>query len=336
MSDAPRIPYTQHTITHDDAWAVGRALHSAALTQGAEVERFEADLCAVTGARYAVAVSSGTAALHCLYTAAKAREPGVRAPFLVPSVSFVATANAAHLAGWLVDFEDATPLDLPRLDVWASIGGDVPERMPAPLLDLAHALGAPVDFTAIVGAAYSFHPAKHVTTGEGGAVCTNDADVARCCRLFRAHGRDGTRQVQFGFNYRLPDLNAALGRAQLARLAWSIARRREIAARYDEAFQGLRLTPVPHSPRSARHLYQILVADRDAVAERLNGRGIGTAVHYPVIPLQPWWQARGGYTAAQFPLATAWAARTLSLPLYPTLTDADVRRVITAVQEECR
>ena len=205
-----------------------------------------------------------------------------------------------------------------------------------PLLDLAHALGAPIDFDAIVGAAYSFHPAKHVTTGEGGAVCTNDADVARFCRLFRAHGRDGTRQVQMGYNYRLPDLNAALGRAQLARLAWSIARRREIAARYDEAFRGLRLTPVAHSPRSSRHLYQILVADRDAVAERLKGRGIGTAVHYPVIPLQPWWQARGGYTATQFPLATAWAARTLSLPLYPTLTDADVRRVITAVQEECR
>lgn len=328
MSDF--LPYTRHYITAEDRAAVDRVLRSPHLTQGPEVEAFEAELCAVTGAKYCVVVSSGTAALQCLYAAIRTE---FTSPLQLPAISFVATANAATAAGWSVGFRDITPWQgVEGLQVWPSIGGDIYPWAPAPILDLAHALGAPVDFTAIVGATYSFHPAKHVTTGEGGAVCTNDEAVADYCRHFRSHGRDGTSQVTEGYNYRLPDLNAALGRSQLTRLAWSIARRREIAAQYDAAFRSLPLVLLPHSPRSARHLYQVLVADRDAVAAKLRERGIGTAVHYPVIPLQPWWRDRYGYTEADFPIAAHWASRTLSLPLFPTMTDADVGRVITAVQ----
>lgn len=343
--NGPFLPYTHHAIQPEDEWALGRALHSAHLTQGKEVEAFEAELCAETGAKYAVAVSSGTAALHCLYAYFRDANAVVFASgkrVRMPAISFVATANMAVAADFQrfapLRFEDVVPTDdfHGLLNVWASVGGDIPKLMPAEILDLAHALGTPVDFSAILGATYSFHPAKHITTGEGGAVCTNREDVADFCRVFRSHGRQDGRMVQFGMNYRLPDLNAALGRAQLARLHWSIDRRRTIAAKYDEAFKGLPCTPVPHSPRSARHLYQILTPHRNALQDALRARGIGTAIHYPPIPLEPWWAAQGGYTASQFPLACAWADRVLALPLYPTLTDADVRRVITAVQEECR
>lgn len=342
------LPYTRHDITAEDRAAVDRVLRSSHLTQGPEVEAFEAELCEVTGAKYAVVVASGTAALHCLYAAVAEYESypfqpswSHRAP-LLPAISFVATANMLVALGHgdneygAVQFHDMTPTETTdAVDVWVSIGGDVPNCTPVPILDLAHALGAPVDFDACLGATYSFHPAKHVTTGEGGAVCTNREDIATFCRQFRSHGRVGTSQIQMGFNYRLPDLNAALGRSQLTRLRWSIQRRREIAARYDTFLAGTSVALMPHSERSSRHLYQVLVTDRDAVAAKLNERGIGTAVHYPVIPLQPWWQQRYGYTKADFPLASAWADSTLSLPLFPTMTDADVQRVITAVQEVC-
>lgn len=323
------IPYTKHALFREDVQAVERALHSNHLTQGPEVEAFEAELCGVTGARYAVAVSSGTAALHAICAAG-------RGLVQMPAISFVATANAAHAAGRDVVFVDGTPEDgSVGYDLWASIGGDLSPHPAASVLDLAHALGAPQRFDIIGAATYSFHPAKHVTTGEGGAVCTNDADLAESCRLFRAHGRRGTEQVAFGLNYRLPDLSAALGRSQLTRLGWSIERRRSIAARYDEAFNAVGIETVQHSERSARHLYQLLIPNRDAVAERLKARGIGTAVHYPPIPLQPWWRKRGGYTPEQFPLAVAWSNRVLSIPLFPTLSDVEIARVIEAVKQEC-
>lgn len=360
------IPYTAHRITYADEAAVLRALRSDHLTQGPEVERFEEELAALAGAKYTVAVNSGTAALHLALLAAGAR-PGVEV--IVPAISFVATANAALMTGASVRFADCEPetgffsphtevrLGVERIVVPVTLGGmngEFVQHSYAGLSWVIDACHGPLrSFGSIPEAAcFSFHPAKHVAAGEGGAVVTNDQGLADQMRLLRSHGRRGTEMVAMGWNYRMPDLNAALARAQLVRYREGVARRRELAAVYDRAFAGHPvIQPVPHGPDSARHLYQVLLPDgyakawnpaagipkyRDWVAHVLRERGIGTAVHYPVIPLQPYYRERYGYQPGQFPGAEAYAARTLSLPLYPTLSEADQRRVIEAMLEVCR
>jgi perosamine synthetase len=373
------LPCGRQEIGPDDAAAVLAALQARFLTQGPGVESFEVELAAAVGARYAVAFSSGTAALHAACAAA-GLEPGASA--LTSPITFVATANAALFAGAEVRFADVDPrtalLDPDAVDDAASrdvrallpvhFGGEVAD-LPAlaavaeargwlVIEDASHALGAayrgPDGEWHLVGSCrhssmccFSFHQVKSITTGEGGAVTTNDGALYHRLRRFRSHGitRDPAEleayegpwhyeQHTLGFNYRLTDLQCALGRSQLLRLGDHLERRRRVTAWYDERLAGLSgVRPLgrPAWSRGAHHLYVVSVppAVRRQVYEELARRGVQPDVHYLPVPRQPFYRAR--YGAMSLPGADAYYAGALSLPLFPSMTAADVDRVVAGL-----
>jgi dTDP-4-amino-4,6-dideoxygalactose transaminase len=349
---AKPLNYSQQSISEDDIAAVVRVMRSPYLTQGPEVERFEASLCAYTGAKYAVAVSSGTAALHLAYVVAH------KGRLMTSPLSFVATANAGLMAGMDVVFRDVDPatgnVSLPGyhdcLSVPVHFAGrtaPIPSDGKAVVVeDACHALGA-MDFdgSSRVGSCahslasvFSFHAVKPITTGEGGAVTTNDEGFADAVRLLRSHGRLGSEMVELGFNYRLTDIQAALGTSQLERCDEMLRRRLCHSKSYHSQLQDFDdLLVLPGlSSRHAWHLYPVRIKNgkRDAVKAELNAQGIGAQVHYsPIIPLQPYYRSRFGYKEGDFPEAEAWAAETLSLPLHAKMTEADVTRVVSALRE---
>lgn len=378
------IPYCQHSIREQDRAAVAKVLASSRLTQGPMVPAFEEALRARTGTQFAIAVSSGTSALE---VALQSLEVGPGDEVIVPSLTFLATANAVLRVGAtpvFADVDSATlaldPAEIERrvtprtrgaivvhyaghvADVAAcqAVLGD--ERFL--IEDACHALGAddrgrPVGGQATL-ACFSFHPAKHVTTGEGGAIVTNDEAIAAGCRSLRSHGvvygadqRHGlglpealASEEQGGWvyemqalsaNHRLPDLGAALGTSQLARLDEILASRREIARRYDEAFaDDDRLRGLPQRPgtHSAWHLYPIrldrtrLRGGREAVYRALHEEGIGVQVHYIPVHLQPYYRTRLGTGYGDLPNTEAAYLELLSLPLFPDLSGSDQERVI--------
>lgn len=333
------IPYTQHVIFPEDEQAVLRALRSGYLTQGPEVEALEEAFALKVGARHAVAVSSGTAAIHLACIACGVDPDSI---VVTTPVTFVATANAVLYCGAKVEFLDVDPrtgmaVSLPPFgSIGVTLGGQ-PLESRAMIVDASH--GPYVYPKNAHAACWSLHASKHIAAGEGGMICTNDWQVALKCITLRDHGRirtDGEKRMEmYGVNYRLDEMSAALARSQLTRLDWSITMRRSIAATYDDAFRG-KVATVPHSEDSARHLYQLLLDDRDAQQKTLAKRGIGTAKHYsPIVPLQPYWKTRFGYQEGMWPNAEKFAAQTLSIPLFPTMTDQQIEAVITAVLEVC-
>ncbi|MFO7652560.1 MAG: aminotransferase class I/II-fold pyridoxal phosphate-dependent enzyme [Candidatus Krumholzibacteriia bacterium] len=392
MITTATIPYGRQTIDGTDVAAVATVLRSDRLTQGPAVERFEAALAEYCGVRHAVAVSHGTAALH-LACIALGVTPGRRV--VVPALTFVATANAVLLAGGeplLADVDPRTlnlspdtalkraatdpdavgilPVHFAGLpaDI-ADLGRRARERGLFVLEDACHALGSwyrdehgrawPVGCSRHSDATvFSFHPVKHVTCGEGGAVTTNDAGVARRLRQLRSHGispgsarqRDehgGWYQEmhELGFNARLTDLQAALGTAQLGRAdAWR-ERRAELAARYDAALADLpgirRAQQVPAAAGAARHapaplawhLYTVRTARRRELYDHLRAHDVHAQVHYLPVHLHPYYRRRLGTRPGDHPAAEAYHAEALSLPLYPTLTEADQDRVIALIRE---
>lgn len=380
-SNSPNlIPYGRQSIDESDLRAVLEALQDPFLTQGPMVQRFEEELARYVGAKYAVAVNSGTAALHCAY-AALGVGPGVTV--ITTPISFVATANASLYLGGSVEFVDADSatglMSLEALRSAKAGPGSVvapvhltghPVYMPEVhriaqqrgwrvVEDAAHALGASYrdDSREIaVGACahsdlceFSFHPVKHITTGEGGAVTTNDESLYRAMLRFRSHGitrvpselhRDEGawyyEQQDLGFNYRITDFQCALGLSQMRRLGEFVRRRREIAARYAEALRGIPGLLLPEEAayaKSSYHLYAVRVsgAKRRAIFDRLRAAGIGVNVHYIPIHQQPYYEDRFG--SRSFPGAEAYYAGTISLPMYPGL-DADAQNaVVSAVRE---
>lgn len=377
------IPYCQHEIREADEEAVSKVLASSRLTQGPAVAGFERALCEGLGAAHAVAVSSGTSALQVSLAALGVGEGD---EVIVPSLTFLATANAVLLNGATPVFADIDPgtLMLDPKDVARRVGprtrgailvhyaghpGDVealrsilgPERFV--LEDACHALGAE-DRGERVGArselaCFSFHPAKHITTGEGGAILTSDPDLAAACVRLREHGvsRDVREHRGLGLpealqaeesgawvyemhslsaNHRLPDLGAALGASQMARLDENLARRREIARRYDEAFVGderIALLPERIGTRSAWHLYPLRIVGgrRAEIHARLHEDGVGVQVHYIPIHLQPWYRDRFGTGWGDLPATEAAYLGLLSMPMFPTLSRADQDRSIDAL-----
>lgn len=321
MTDLSR--YTRHEATFDDIAKVAAYLTSQApLAQGTMVPAFEDALCQATGAPYAVVVNSGTAALHLAYGLLFKPGQEVR----MPAISFVATANAALYAGLTPQFltvNKQTGLVEEDCEVGVELGGQ-PTGHRHLIVDACHSFRYVPDALVTV---LSFHPAKHVTCGEGGVLLTSDSVIAERARLLRSHGRQGTQMVTLGFNYRMPDLNACLGLSQLSKVRERIAQRVEIAGWYDEALKDVDVGVVPHGPETHRHLYQIQVAGRDRIGSALNELGIGTAIHYPVIPDQPFYAPQYrkdlGYSGARW-----FADNTLTLPLFPQMTRADVDTVV--------
>lgn len=383
------IPYSQHQIRDEDREAVSKVLASARLTQGPMVEAFESGLRAATGAARAVAVSSGTSALQI---ALQALGVGPGDEVLVPSLTFLATANAVLLAGArpvFVDVDRRTlmldPADLERRITprtrgaivvhYAGHVADVDslrERLGEGrflLEDACHALGArdrgePIGSTSEV-ACFSFHPAKHITTGEGGAIVTRDGRLADRCLRLREHGMErmpasfqglglpgGIRAEESGGwvyemqnlsgNHRLPDFASALGLSQLSRLEGNLAARRRIAARYLSLLAGEdRVEPLGEAAQtsSAWHLFPIqldveqIEGGRAAVYSALHAEGIGVQVHYIPIHLQPYYRERLGTRFGDLPQTEAAYLRLLSLPMFPDLQDDAQERVVAVLRQ---
>jgi perosamine synthetase len=353
-------------------------LKGSHLTQGPSVGRFEEQLSSLLSAPYVSAVSSGTAALHLAY-AALGLGPGDE--IITSPITFVATANAArHLGAEVVfgDVDDCGNLDpesvealiTPRTKGLAAVHfAGLPvnlERLRAIadrhglwlVEDAAHALGARIG-SAPVGACtlsdattLSFHPVKHITTGEGGAVSTRRLDLKQKIDRLREHGIErrpapesnghfGYVMEELGWNYRLSDVSSALGLSQLQKLPAWLARRDAVARRYRAGFarldsQLLSCLPEPNGRQSAHHLFPVQIdfqrlgLTRGTLMGALKDRGIGTQVHYIPVCDQPYYAARGNWHC---PRARRFYESELSLPMYSALTDADVERVIAGVSE---
>lgn len=392
----PFLPYCRQHIDDADIAAVVDVLKGDWLTTGPEVGKFERALCERLAVPHAVACSSGTAALHL---AALALELGPGDVVIVPAVTFLATANAARYAGADVVFADVDPdtgLMGPKelREALARAGRSVKAVFSVQLAgqmadatairQIARAAGAAVveDACHAIGAAYprdggmvmlggcadadmavfSFHPAKTITMGEGGAVTTRDAALAARLIQLRSHGmtRDAAEfqdraqgfdpagspnpwyyeQHTLGYNYRATDFQCALARSQLAKLDKFVSARQRLVEHYDRSLAGLAPTLVPLARtgfgRPAWHLYVALIdfaragKTRGRVARELAALGIGTQVHYLPVPHQPYYRAL--YGRQSVPGADAYYARCLSLPLFPAMTGTDVDRVVEGLR----
>jgi perosamine synthetase len=370
------LPYGAHSVTDEDINAVVEVLRSAWLTTGPKVGAFEEAFAAAVGARHAVAVSSGTAALHAAVFAAGLApgDEGVTTP-----LTFCATANCLLYQGARAVFADVEEETLtldpkrvaekltPRTKAILPVDyAGHPAALDA-FLELANARGLVVieDATHAPGAWYrgrrigsishmsvfSFHPVKHLTTGEGGMVTTNDDRLARRLRLFRNHGIDqhppqDANQLwyyemqELGYNYRQSDLGCALGLSQLQRLEVNLARRQALAARYTEAFRWLPEVRVPicrPEVRHAWHLYPVrlelerLRVDRAQMIRALRAEGLGVTVHFIPVHLHPYYQRLFGCREGQYPIAEAAYHRLISLPIFAGMSDEDATDVIEGV-----
>jgi perosamine synthetase len=354
------LPYGRQLIDDDDIAAVVAVLKGDWLTQGPAVEQFEQRLTALTGAAHAVVFSSATAALHACCAAAGL---GVGDRVAVPSLTFMASANCARYVGAspvLMDIDPATlNLDLAKMPHgvdavvavhYAGLPVDFAGMRRRPRIvieDASHAIGAigpdgPVGNCARSDlCVFSFHPVKTITSGEGGAVTTNDPALADRLRRFRSHDMVKTPErggwsyeiTELGANFRMTDMQAALGASQLAKLGRFVERRNELAARYRSllADQPLVLPPAaPAGQRHAYHLFAVQVPERARVYAEMHDARIGVQVHYVPVHHHPISRcdevAPGGLRATD----RAYDGL-LSLPLHPGLTDAQQDRVVDAL-----
>ncbi len=379
MAQAPYLPYGRQDIGADDIAAVTEALRSAWLTTGPMVPAFEEQFAAFCGARHGVAVNSGTAALHA---AMHALGVGPGDEVIAPAITFAASSNAAIYEGATPVFADVDPATLlidptsvasritPRTKAIVAVdyAGQPADYDALRALADRHGLRLIADACHAPGATYkgrrvgtladistfSFHPVKHLTTCEGGMALTDDAGLAASMRRFRSHGIDSDHRmrqaagtfaydmVELGYNYRLPDVQCALGIAQLQRLAGWVTKRQALSEIYDA-----KLASRPHVRPLARaggtthafHLYVVrldlarLKVDRTAAFNHLKARGIGANVHYSPVYLHTFYREKFGFAPGLCPQAEAIYPTILTLPIFPAMTSADVDRVVAAIDE---
>jgi len=384
------IPYGRQNITQEDIAAVVETLQSDFLTQGPKVAEFENAFADYVGAKYAVAVANGTAALHLCTMALGVNE---NSRVITTPITFVASANCVRYCGGTVEFADIDPatalLDIDKVRAMLQskpkgyYNGIIPVDFAGNpvnleafrkladeyglwiIEDACHAPGG--YFTDSHGkkqlcgngnyadlAIFSFHPVKHIATGEGGMITTNSEELYKKLLLYRTHGitRDPDlleenhggwymEMQELGYNYRIPDMLCALGVSQLKRADAGLERRKEIAANYDKAFAetpGIELLST--SPEAlkgedtghAYHLYIIKVQDRKGLYDFLREHNIFAQVHYIPAHTMPYYRSLG-YRKGDFPVAEHYYSECLSLPMYPTLTDEEQVFVIDKVKE---
>jgi len=362
-----RIGLVEPLIGQEEFDAVARVLRRGQLAQGPEVEAFEREFAAAIGTKHAVALSSGTAALHAALVAAGI---GDGDEVLTTPFTFAATATPILMQRAMprfVDIDEATfnvdarayakaatsttravvavdlfglPFDAAGLETLRARGIAIVE-------DACQAVGAAragrTAGTLGDAGCFSLYATKNIMTGEGGMLTTADEEIAACARRFRQHGQgERYEYLSLGYNYRMTDISGAIGREQLRRLPLVTQRRRENAATYDRCLQGIagvRIPPVPAGVEHAYHQYTILIDDartangasRDDVRRKLSEQGIATGVYYPApLHVNPLF-ARLGYARGDFPVAERIASQVLALPVHPGLAQSAVERVARAV-----
>ncbi len=382
-----KIPYGLHDITEEDIQAVVDVLRRGPITQGDTVEKFGAAIAAYTGAAYGLAVSNGTSALH-LAMAAIGIGPGDEV--ITTPITFCATANSVLYQGGtvrFVDIDDKT-LNLDPELVEAAITPKTKAIAPVDfrghpaalgefrkiadrhglriIEDGAHSIGSGYSFEGKKHkcgdgihadiCTFSFHPVKHITTGEGGAILTNAPELQKSVFLLRKHGIDRRKDMfdeskrvgewyyemeELGFNYRLTDFQAALGLNQLKRIETVKARRREIVSYYNDRLCGIDELILPYESKEVEsnfHLYVLQIKenkrfDRYDFFYALRGMNYLPMVHYIPVHLLSYYREHFGYKRGDFPKAERYYDRALSIPLYPTLTDVQVERVVEDVKK---
>ena len=370
----PAIPLAMPDIREDDRRAVSEVLHSGHLALGPWAERFEAKLAKASGVEHAVVVSSGTSALHLVV---RALGIGDGDEVITTPFSFVASANCLLFERATPVFVDVHPDSLcldpecvaaaitPRtkailaVDVfgrpanWPALATIAKEQGLVLIEDAAEALGSEYEGRRCgsfgAAAIYGFYPNKQITTGEGGAVVTDDATLAKLCRSLANQGRDEDerwlRHSRVGFNYRMDEMSAALGASQMDRLPEIVGRRREIASWYADDFAGCDELRLPHEPPGASVSWFVYVvgvtlpggrAVRDAVLAGLRREGIGCRDYFAPIHLQRPYRERFGYRQGQFPICEEASERTLALPFFHQLDREDVVRVTGIVRRLLR
>lgn len=377
------IPYGRQDLDQDDEQAILETLRSDYLTQGPKVAQFEQALCEYTGAQFCVAVSSGTAALHLAVAALELPEnsEGITTPN-----TFTASANSMVYCGIKPVFADIEAVtynidpsciakkitEKTRLITAVHFAGQPADMASIAALaqtnniniieDAAHAIGSNYPDGGKVGncqysdmTIFSFHPVKTMTTGEGGAVMTNNPELYSKLLLLRSHGisKDPSvlsqnpgpwyyEMLMLGWHYRLTDIQAALGISQLSKIESFKKRRREIFTNYNEAFASNPLLTIPIETVGASscfHLYVIkidfvsLKKTRSEVMQQLAERGVGSQVHYIPVHTQPWYQTKFGTRSGDAPVAETYYESCLSLPLYHAMTEEQQQQVIAAVNE---
>ena len=370
------LPYGHQWIDDKDVAAVAEVLKGDWITQGPKVREFEEKMAAYCGARYGVAVGSGTAALHaaCAVAGIAAGDEVITTP-----LTFAASANAVvycHGRPVFADIKEDTlnisPAEISKhlspatkaivtvdlagypsdLDDIMSIARD---RGLIVIEDACHALGAEYKGRKTGSLAdmtiFSFHPVKHITTGEGGMILTDNAEFYDKLKVLRHHGilknkpQEGAWYYEIespGYNFRITDFQCALGISQLEKLDRFIARRREIAARYDKAFADMPESITPQEAEDVKAVYHIYIiqlrtellkAGRREIFDALRAENIGVNVHYMPLHLHPFYQREFGYKKGDYPKAEQYYERAITLPAFPRMTDKDIDDVITATRK---
>ena len=378
------IYYGHQHITEKDIQAVERVLHSDWLTQGPAIEAFEKKVANYCGAKYAVAVTNATSALHIACKAAGLGEDDV---LWTSPITFTASANCGRYCGADVDFVDIddktynmsvaelrhkleTAVKKPKVVIPVHLAGQSCDMEAIKALadeygfkiieDASHATGADYKNTKVGSCRYSdmtvfsFHPVKIVTTGEGGVVLTNNKELYEKLKLYRSHGitrdsdlmtqeADGPwyyQQIELGFNYRMTDMQAALGCSQMDSLDEFVARRRYLVKRYNEKLKNLPLrTPYQdEATNPSWHIYIIRVdftkvkLSKKEIFARMRDRGIVLNLHYIPVHTQPYYQ-KLGFQKGDFPVSEKYYEEAITLPLYYDLTDEQQDEVIEALKE---
>ncbi len=375
------LPYGHQWIDEEDIKAVIEVLRSDWITQGPKVAEFEKEFAKYVGARYSVAVNSGTAALHAACFAVQIEKGD---EVITTPITFAASANCVLYQGGTPIFADIKedtlnidpeeikkkinqktkaiiPVDFTGLPVDLEGIQKIARKYNLIIIeDASHALGATYKDSKIGSISdmtvFSFHPVKHITTGEGGMITTNNKEYYERLKLFRTHGitKDKDKLLNYdgpwyyemqelGYNYRLTDFQCALGTTQLKKIDKNVQRRIEIVRKYNEEFKDLEEIKIPYSDSkistSAWHLYIIqlnlekLKVNRREIFEALRAENIGVNVHYIPVHLQPYYQKRFGYLQGDFPKAENYYSRAITLPIFPKMSDKDVNGVIKAVKK---
>lgn len=390
------IGYSRQSIDESDIDSVTAVLKSSNLTQGSKVGEFEQALCKYTGAKYAVAVSSGTAALHIACLAAGLKKGD---EFITSSNTFVASANCGVYCGARPVFADISKdtynvdpqeikgkiISKTRVVIPVHFAGQICDMAEIKKIvqvkqdrckekifiieDASHALGSVYKGAKAGSCSYSdmtvmsFHPVKHITTGEGGVVFTNDGKLYNRLKLLRSHGITNNEddllskeqaygsnglnpwyyeQQALGFNYRITDIQCALGISQLEKIDYFLRRRRRIFETYNNVFADNKLITLPFESRDCFtnwHLYVLQIdfdalgKDRADIIKRLKVKGVGTQVHYIPVHTQPFYRKNFGTSWGDCPRAEAYYKKCLSIPIFPAMSNEGINKVVNSLSE---